>query len=86
VVERNHKTGIEIWARAARTRLYRIEYSRRMEASLEAARDQAKGGLPVVMRRQEPEGKGRATSRASDPGEALYQSNVMLPSEINPKS
>jgi hypothetical protein len=88
VVERQHKAGIEVWARAARTRLYRIPYSKPMEKALDRAREQAKSGLPVVMHRQErsadPQGamQGRQLAQSSE----VYESNVLLPSQLDPKT
>lgn len=89
VIERMHKAGIEVWTQAARTRLYRIPYSKPMEQALERARQQAKSGMPVVMqrRRERQEGDSAAGQRRlADSGGALYESNVVLPSELNPKT
>jgi len=88
VVERMHKAGIEVWAQAARTRLYRIPYSKPMEQALERAREQAKSGLPVVMQRRKGQDGLPAPGerRLADSGDALYESNVVLPSDLDPKT
>lgn len=88
VVERMHKAGIEVWTQAARTRLYRIPYSRPMEQALERAHEQAKSGLPVVMQRREKQDgtSGQGQRRLADSGGALYESNVVLPSDLDPKT
>lgn len=97
VVERMHKAGIEVWAQAARTRLYRIPYSKPMEEALDRAREQAKSGLPVMMQRrgtarrgegaQQARGTpGAGAGRLADSGGAPYESNVVLPSDLDPKA
>lgn len=92
VVEQKHKAGIEVWAQAARTRLYRIPYSKPMEKALERAHDQAKSGLPVIMQRvkgkagQGNAGQGRpGEGRRADSSDEVYDSNVVLPSDLDPK-
>lgn len=84
VLERKHKAGIEVWAQAARTRLYRIPYSKPMEQALERAREQSKSGLPVVMNRRS--GARGAPGRLADSSGPPYESNVLLPSELTPKT
>ncbi len=88
VVEQKHKAGIEVWTQSARTRLYRIPYSKPMEQALERAHEQAKSGLPVVMRRQSqsPPGSSAGSGTLADNGGPLYESNVVLPSDLNPKT
>jgi hypothetical protein len=83
VVERARKTGIEVWGRSARTRLYRIPYSRPMEQALDRARDQAKGGLPVMMEKHARLSKAMANEAQQD--EPPYDAKVLLPSDVNPK-
>ena len=83
VVEKNRKAGLEVWAREAATRLYRIGYSKPMEQALDHAREQARSGLPVVMHRNA--GGMPSNARAGNPGMEGYESNVVLPSEMNPK-
>jgi len=86
VIERSHKTGIEVWARTDGTRLYRIPYTKGMEKSMDEAREQGKGGSPVMMRERakrpanEPQGSGKSG------GDQPYESHVVLPSDMNPKS
>ncbi|HXS54174.1 MAG TPA: hypothetical protein VN782_16675 [Usitatibacter sp.] len=85
VVEQQHKAGIEVWAQAARTRLYRIPYSKPMEEALNRAHEQAKSGLPVVMQRRSAAGAGAQRPPGFGPREMVYESNVLLPSQLNPK-
>jgi hypothetical protein len=85
VVEKNRKTGIEVWARTGATRLYRIAYSKPTEEAMDAAREQAKGGQPVVMsKRAAP--VAAADSAVTAQAEPGYESRVMLPSDLNPKT
>lgn len=85
VIERAHKTGIEVWARTDGTRLYRVPYTKGMEKSMDEAREQGKGGSPVMMRerakRPASESEGKGTSNGDQP----YESHVVLPSEVSPK-
>jgi hypothetical protein len=87
VLDRAHKTGIEVWAQAADSRLYRIPYSRPMEKALQHARDQAKSGLPVVMHKLKgkPGGRPGRAGVLADSRDPLYESNVVLPSDLDPK-
>lgn len=86
VVERNRKTGIEVWARTAGTRLYRIPYTKGVENSMDEAREQGKGGLPVMMgKRVKPPGNESGSSGAAD-ADPPYESHVVLPWEMNPKT
>lgn len=84
VVEEKHKTGIEVWAQVTENRVYRIPYSKPMEEALDHAREKAKGGLPVVMNKQGG-GKNGQSGALADSGSMPYDSNVVLPSELNPK-
>lgn len=83
VVEKNRKAGLEVWTREAATRLYRIGYSKPMEQALDRAHEQARSGLPVVMHRSQ--GGAPSNAKAGDAGVEGYESNVVLPAEINPK-
>jgi hypothetical protein len=86
VIEEMRKTGIEVWAQESGTRLYRIPYSKPMEQALDHARDQAKGGLPVMMQKR-AKAQGRPDARSlADSGSPQYDSNVVLPSDVNPKT
>jgi hypothetical protein len=88
VLERAHKAGIEVWAQAADSRLYRIPYSKPMEQALEHAHDQARSGLPVVMHKRKGksgEGQSGRGGRLAESTDALYDSNVVLPSDLDPK-
>ena len=89
VVEQNHKTAIEVWTKSGKTRLYRITYSKSAEGAMDAAREQAKSGQPVLMeRRSAPPSEKRAvgpSGRETSP-EPLYESRILLPSELNPKT
>ena len=87
VVEKKHKAGIDVWAQTANTRLYRIPYSKPAEQAMDQAREQAKGGQPVVMQKRAAE----ASSTGEGPmieaqSEQRYESNVALPSDLNPKT
>jgi len=89
VVEKNHKTAIEVWTKAGKTRLYRIAYSKATEGAMDAAREQAKSGQPVLMQRHEGAGqetKGVRSGGGSSTQEAIYESRILLPSEIDPKT
>jgi hypothetical protein len=86
VVEQKHKAGIEVWAQVTATRLYRIPYSKPMEAALEHAREQAKTGLPVVMQKSDKRQGGNGARSLADSGAQVYESNVILPSDLNPKT
>jgi hypothetical protein len=92
IVEKKRKTGIEVWVQTASTRLYRIPYSKPVEEAMDKAREQAKGGQPVLMRKRETAGTStrdtstRAAAIPDSPKEAAYESNVMLPSDLDPKS
>lgn len=85
VVEENRKAGIEVWAQSARTRLYRIAYSKPMEKALERAQEQSHSGLPVVMQ-QKPKAAGQPGAPGEPGPQQAYESNVVLPSQMNPKS
>jgi hypothetical protein len=86
VVEQKHKAGIEVWVRVAETRLYRIPYTRPMEEALDHAREQSKAGLPVVMRKSAHPSDKKGVRALADSGAQVYESNVVLPSDLNPKS
>ena len=85
VVEEKHKTGIEVWAQVTENRVYRIPYSKPMEEALERAREQAKGGLPVVMNKRAGGNRSGKDGALADAGTMPYDSNVVLPSDLNPK-
>jgi hypothetical protein len=88
VVEQNHKTAIEVWTKAGKTRLYRIIYSKEIESAMDAARERAKTGQPVMMERRDAPGQEKRTARfggRESGGEPMYESRILLPSEINPK-
>lgn len=86
VVRDKHKTGIEVWAQVTENRLYRIPYTKPMEQALEQAREQAKGGLPVVMNKRATGKKSGEAGALADSGAAPYDSNIVLPSDLNPKT
>jgi hypothetical protein len=86
VVEEKHKTGIEVWAQVTENRVYRIPYSKPMEEALDHAREQAKAGLPVVMSRRQAGTKSGPMGAIADSDAPPYDSNVVLPSEMNPKT
>jgi len=88
VVEKKHKAGIEIWAQNGDTRLYRIAYSKPAEEAMDKAREQAKGGQPVVMRKRAAAAvtSGAGNNRTESAAEQPYESNIVLPSDINPKT
>lgn len=87
LVERNHKAGIEVWAREVRTRLYRIPYSKPMEEALEQAQEESKSGLPVLMHRiAERKVPERGEPRPNAATQQLYESNIVLPSDMSPKN
>jgi len=87
VVEKKRKAGIEIWAQNGDTRLYRIAYSKPAEEAMDKAREQAKGGQPVVMRkRAAAPGSSGSSERTESGTDQPYESNVLLPSDINPKT
>lgn len=85
VVEERHKTGIEVWAQVTENRVYRIPYTKPMEEALERAREQAKGGLPVVMKKRSGDSSSGKTGALAAAGAIPYDSNVVLPSELSPK-
>lgn len=85
VVEEKHKTGIEVWAQVTENRVYRIPYSKPMEEALDRAREQAKGGLPVVMNKRGGGNKSGKSGVLADAGTMPYDSNIVLPSELEPK-
>jgi len=88
IVERNRKTGIEVWAKSAGTRLYRVAYSRSAEGAMDVAREQAKAGQPVVMQRRQRSAADPSSERASAPhsnAEPTYESRILLPSDVDPK-
>lgn len=85
VVQEKHKAGIEVWAQVTQNRVYRIPYSKPMEEALERAREQAKGGLPVVMSRRTGKNEPGKDGTLADAGVMPYESNIVLPSELNPK-
>jgi hypothetical protein len=88
IVDQNHKTAIEVWTKAGKTRLYRIVYSKAAESAMDAAREQAKTGQPVMMERREIPGQEKRTARfggRETGGEPVYESRIVLPSEIIPK-
>jgi len=68
-------------------RLYRIAYSKPAEEAMDKAREQAKGGQPVVMRKRAtaPSSSGGIERMETGTGQP-YESNVLLPSDINPKT
>ena len=87
VVEQNRKSGIEVWVRTGGTRLYRIPYAKPTEEAMDQAREQAKGGQPVVMRKRPAEQGSIGTGGMSQVrAEHGYESKVMLPSDLNPKT
>ena len=87
VVEKKRKAGIEIWAQNGDTRLYRIAYSKPAEEVMDKAREQAKGGQPVVMRKRAAAPGSSGSSERTESGmDQPYESNVLLPSDINPKT
>jgi hypothetical protein len=86
VVEDKHKTGIEVWAQVTENRVYRIPYSKPMEEALELAREQAKGGLPVVMSKRASGDKSGKGGTLADAGIVPYDSNIVLPSQLDPKN
>lgn len=83
VVVNTHKVGIEVWARTRSTRLYRIPYSKAAEQSMEQAKAGTQRG-PVVMHKSK-KGEGKPGQEGGDETEP-YKSNVMLPSDIDPKN
>ena len=88
IVERNRKTGIEVWAKSAGTRLYRIAYSRSAEGAMDVAREQAKAGQPVVMQRRQASAAKTSSQLASTQqsnDEPMYESRIVLPSDVDPK-
>ena len=89
VVEKKRKAGIDVWAQTGNTRLYRIPYSRPAEQAMDQAREQAKGGQPVVMHKRAAEvsstGDGEGPMMEAE-SEQRYESNVVLPSDLNPKT
>src|SRR5215467_7606817 len=38
IIEKNHKSAIEVWTKAGKTRLYRIAYTKAAETAMDAAR------------------------------------------------
>lgn len=86
LIEDKHKTGIEVWAQVSGNRLYRIPYSKPMEQALDHAREQAKGGLPVVMNRRQAGKASKSSGALAGSGTAPYDSNIILPSDLDPKS
>ena len=92
IVEKAHKTGIEVWAQTSSSRLYRIPYSKPVEEAMDQAREQAKGGQPVVMRKRDtaapsdgpPSMRTGATMQSQV--EQPYESSIVLPSDLNPKT
>jgi hypothetical protein len=87
VVEKKRKAGIDVWAQTEGTRLYRIPYSKPTEQAMDKAREQAKGGQPVVMhKRAGAEPSADRDRPMQSQSEHPYESNVMLPSDVNPKT
>jgi hypothetical protein len=84
VIANNRKTGIEVWVRTAGTRLYRIPYSKPAEEAMDRAREQARDGQPVLMRRMS--GAGEALPRGASDTDARYESKLVLPSDVDPKT
>jgi hypothetical protein len=92
VIEKARKTGIEVWAQTVNTRLYRIPYSKPVEEAMNQAREQAKGGQPVLMHKRDTTASsdgpaamrtgGAIQSQADQP----YESSIVLPSDLNPKT
>jgi len=88
VVEQNHKAAIEVWTKAGKTRLYRIAYSKSAESAMDNAREQAKTGQPVLMERREGSTQEKRAVRSGGKdsvAQPMYESRIVLPSEINPK-
>lgn len=78
------KVGIEIWVSGKHTRLYVIKYSKKDEEKLKEAQEKKKSGSPVIMKR-----KPKASKETQGTNEGIeldeYESNIMLPHEVNPK-
>ena len=86
VVEKKRKAGIDVWAQTGNTRLYRIPYSKPAEQAMDQAREQAKGGQPVVMQKRAAEASSTGEGPMMEASEQRYESNVVLPSDLNPKT
>jgi hypothetical protein len=85
VIEQNQKSGIEVWARTGETRLYRIPYSRTAEQAVDQAHERSQGGQPVVMqKRPKPDGSEGGESQVRP--EQAFESKVILPADLNPKT
>ncbi len=76
VVSGKKKDAIEVWGLTDKSRLYRIPYSKQMEQALREAKEKGKGGGRVDLKKQGTE-KGE--------NEDQYESNLVLPSDENPK-
>ena len=84
VVVQNQKVALEVWGQTRATRLYVVPYSKPMERALEQAQQAGRGGEPVVMHRRQggaPGVPGKPTQSDLEP----YESNIILPEEVNPK-
>lgn len=76
VVLNGEKTAVEVWAQTRNTRLYRLPYSRGLETSMDKAQTLTDSGKTVVVHRNKP-----GVEADTKP----YESNIVLPSDANPK-
>jgi len=82
VIGHGKKVGIEVWAQVGSTRLYRLAYSKPLEEAMEKAKEQGGKG-PVVMHKR---GQKRSGSNGEGEEAEPFESNIVLPSEIEPKN
>lgn len=82
VVEDGRKTAIEVWAAGERSRLYSVPYTKPMADALATAAKKGGAGGRVVMERKKRNGQGGGQV---DADEDNYESNLVLPSDDNPK-
>jgi hypothetical protein len=81
VVEKSKKVGIEVLVAGPHARLYRIPYSKRAEDALGGAKQAAKGGGRVELRKRAQQPRSDGTETEDD-----YESNLILPHQENPKN
>ncbi len=86
VIVANKKTSIEVWVEAQRTRLYVIPYSKEAEKALKDAAEKKKGGGVVQMKRRKEKPNDPANGDKDGRADYPYESNLLLPSDINPKN
>jgi len=87
IVAKGRKAGIEVWAQTSGVGLYRIPYPKPVEDAMENGREEAKTGQPVLMRKEVGEVQStHGGTLIESRGDPHYESNIVLPSDLNPKT